>query len=243
LSPTGPTKRDTRIFVPPADIRYRVASQNHSEEEYLQIGEASAYEIREALRGIGDDIGSFKRILDFGCGCSRVLQFLHRSTGQAELHGSDIDRVGIEWSRDNIDYAKFRVNSAMPPLAYESEYFNFIYALSVFSHLDAEMQREWFKELDRVLVPGGLLYFTFSGPFVFHKYKSYFDGGSLDEFEKTGFTFVRNISDKVLPDWYQTSLQNIDYLKTQFPLSFDLLEHVDRGHTGWQDRAVVRKVR
>jgi hypothetical protein len=35
---------------------------------------------------------------------------------------------------------------------------------------------------------------------------------SVEEFERVGFTFIKNISDGVLPDWYQTSIQTEAFL-------------------------------
>lgn len=230
-----------QIKIPPADVRYRVVSQNHSEADYLRNGRLGTEEVLNTLRRAGIDLTKLQSVLDFGCGCARILQHLVDHVGAARLYGCDIDAIGIEWSKANVDYAEFYTNVPMPPLKYEAGSFDFIYALSVFSHLNEEMQRAWFYEMDRILAPGGLFYFSFSGPFVVDSYEKDHPPDKTAEYKMRGFTFVENIGDKVLPDWYQTSLQNIDFLKTQFPASFELIEHVERGHTNFQDRVLIRK--
>jgi hypothetical protein len=48
-------------------------------------------------------------------------------------------------------------NDTKPPLPYPARRFGAVYAWSVFSHIDAQAQRAWLGELQRVLVPGGVL--------------------------------------------------------------------------------------
>jgi ubiquinone/menaquinone biosynthesis C-methylase UbiE len=57
-------------------------------------------------------------------------------------------------------FAQFEVNGLAPPLAYEANHFDFIYALSVFTHLPESLQTAWMSELARVLKPGGYLLMT-----------------------------------------------------------------------------------
>jgi SAM-dependent methyltransferase len=56
-----------------------------------------------------------------------------------------------------------RVSDLDPPLPYDAASFGLVYALSVFTHLPAPMQRTWIDELARILRPGGALLFTVSG--------------------------------------------------------------------------------
>ena len=55
------------------------------------------------------------------------------------------------------------MNELYPPLRYDSNVFDFVYARSVFTHLSEALQVEWFTELRRILAPGGFLLFTVSG--------------------------------------------------------------------------------
>jgi SAM-dependent methyltransferase len=54
-------------------------------------------------------------------------------------------------------------NTLQPPLPYPDHAFDFLYAFSVFTHLSAELAHEWLSELQRVVKPGGLIWFTLHG--------------------------------------------------------------------------------
>ena len=102
------------------------------------------------------------------------------------LHGTDCNPALVNWCRRNLPFADFRNNAAHGRRSYEDESFNFIYAISVFTHWSEDLQFFWIKELRRILRPGGVLYMTTHG-------RSYLD--SLDdsgrEFEAGNLVVVR----------------------------------------------------
>jgi ubiquinone/menaquinone biosynthesis C-methylase UbiE len=101
-------------------------------------------------------------VLDFGCGCGRVMRRWAGITGPS-FHGSDYNPNLIDWCRANLPFAHFEVNGLAPPLPYEDDQFELVYALSVFTHLTEPLQHDWMAELRRVIRPGGLLLFTTRG--------------------------------------------------------------------------------
>lgn len=60
-------------------------------------------------------------------------------------------------------------NQLAPPTPYVSGSFDLIYALSVFSHLDEPLQRDWLAEFRRLLRPGGLLVLSLLGERLRHR--------------------------------------------------------------------------
>ena len=60
------------------------------------------------------------------------------------------------------------------------------------------------------------------------------------ELEASGFTFVKNIGDGLLPDWYQTSFQTPERLSSD-AADCAVLQHIPQGHDGWQDVLLLRK--
>lgn len=131
-------------------------------QEFLTDGRATAQEVVRVLKANGVEIGSLRTVLDFGCGCGRVLRHLHAIPG-VQLHGTDYNRQPIDWCKRRLRFAQFELNGLSPPLAYETEQFDLIYALSVFTHLPESLQLAWMSELSRILRPGGYLLMTTHG--------------------------------------------------------------------------------
>ena len=63
----------------------------------------------------GFDLAKAGALLDFGCGCARVLRFMARCADNVTLHGADIDAAAIDWCRRHLDYARFHVLPIAPP--------------------------------------------------------------------------------------------------------------------------------
>jgi SAM-dependent methyltransferase len=148
--------------VPPALLRVRVSSWRAGREEWLESGELDARLIRELVARNGYDLERMGAILDFGCGCGRVLRCWSGLRGP-EVHGADVDRAAIRWCRRNLPFVQAVRSEPLPPLGYPDERFDFVYALSVLTHLTEQAGRDWLAELVRILRPGGLLLFTVHG--------------------------------------------------------------------------------
>jgi len=129
---------------------------------FLIGGALAAQNMFNILEGNGISIGDFEAILDFGCGCGRVIRHWKQlQTGR--LYGTDLNPKLVEWCRQNISFAEFAVNGASPPTNYDDWMFDFVYVLSVFTHLPEALQSSWMEELARVLRPGGFLLITTRG--------------------------------------------------------------------------------
>lgn len=131
-------------------------------KEFYENGLLGSLCIRQILRKNNLDIQGFPSILDFGCGCGRITRHWKTLKG-TEVHGSDYNQRLVQWCRENLPFAEFRVNGMHPPLEYRDEIFMFIYTISVFTHLSADLQRPWMQELWRILKPGGYLLLTVHG--------------------------------------------------------------------------------
>ena len=154
---------DGGLAVPPAGLRTLVAGEGSGDlASYFAAGERCVAMIKRMLGAQGIDIDDFGNILDFGCGCGRVIR---RFSGvrKAKLYGTDINPEQIEWCQRHIPFARFQVNHSYPPLRFEDDMFDFIYAFSVLTHLPESVQFLWMSELSRVLKPGGYLLITTHG--------------------------------------------------------------------------------
>lgn len=144
--------------VPPLHLM-RLVFGDLGADDFLRTGEAAAKTLADAAAEAGVSFRSSARILDFGCGCGRVIRHLPKHTG-ASLFGSDYNPALVNWCAKNLK-GDFRRNRLRPPLDFPSGHFDVLYLLSVFTHLRIETQREWLSEFQRVLRPGGLALVTF----------------------------------------------------------------------------------
>jgi SAM-dependent methyltransferase len=152
----------SRLPYPPPELRERVAhgvGTEHSVAEYEETGRA----IYKWILGALPDGWSLegKRLLDFGCGAGRTLRHFVDDSGKAELWGCDIDAASIEWMRAHLgQWVHGFHNDPAPPLPQPDDYFDLIWAMSVFTHI-TDQWSAWLLELRRVLKPDGLLLASF----------------------------------------------------------------------------------
>jgi SAM-dependent methyltransferase len=167
--------------LPPARLMFLVQGTGNV-QEFLADGRATATEVMRVLKASGVEIANLGTILDFGCGCGRIIRHFHAVT-HSQLHGTDYNREAIDWCRRKLRFAQFEVNELSPPLPYEGEHFDLIYALSVFTHLPESLQLAWMSELSRVLKPGGYLLMTTHGqcylPYMTEAERTSFRSGRL----------------------------------------------------------------
>ncbi len=147
--------------IPPFHLICLVAGTNDV-AWFLRSGELAARSMQDILKKNGLDIGKFGSILDFGCGAGRVIRHWNNLKDPL-LHGTDYNADLIAWCQRNLNFAQFQTNSFTGSLRYPDGNYDFIYALSVFTHLTEPQQFFWIRELSRVLKPGGYLFITVHG--------------------------------------------------------------------------------
>lgn len=148
--------------IPGPALRFMVAKGYVDREIFLREGEEGARFVVDMLAKQGQAIDQVGKLLDFGCGCGRVIRHL-KGCGAEQLHGCDVNPIAIEWCQRFLDFATFKVNALEPPLPYPDNSFGLIYTYSVFTHLSVPLQTRWMDEMRRVLAPGGYLLLTVHG--------------------------------------------------------------------------------
>jgi SAM-dependent methyltransferase len=148
--------------LPPVELR-RLVAVNVDDSSFLETGRREARMISDALARHGLRPDDFGAILDFGCGCGRVVRHWRHLAASVQIHGSDYNADLVAWCRAGLPFAHFAVNPPGPPLVYQAGKFDFVSAFSVFTHLPEELQPLWLDELGRVLKRRGHLLFTTHG--------------------------------------------------------------------------------
>ncbi len=146
---------------PPPRLIYTVIN-TYDIAAFVATGQRAAAKITSALDQAGLGLDRCRDVLDFGCGCGRIIRhFADRR--HARWHGCDYNPELVAWCQVNLSFADFAVNALAPPLPYPDGAFDLVYANSVFTHLDDDLGSRWLAELRRVLRPGGALVATTHG--------------------------------------------------------------------------------
>lgn len=149
------------LALPPELFRVRVAGTADI-FSFLDGGEKAAITVRGLMADAGRPIERCRAILDFGCGCGRVLRHW-KGLGDTAVYGTDLDAELVEWCRGTLKFARVSVNQAEPPANFRDGQFDGIYAFSVFTHMPVELQFRWLDEFRRLLAPGGVVIFSTHG--------------------------------------------------------------------------------
>jgi SAM-dependent methyltransferase len=169
--------------LPPARLRTSVGPLHADPNFFLASGRHNAELLGELLREQGTSIEESEALLDWGCGCGRVLR--HWANVSISVHGSDIDPKMVAWCEEHLPFAHVALNALVPPLPYDDACFDLVYAFSVITHLSEELQHEWLREVRRVLKPGGFFLFSTLGEYYASRNRltpaerASFDAGNL----------------------------------------------------------------
>lgn len=174
-----------KLPLPPPHLAYLVTA-NYDLDYFYASGQLGSESIKNMLLRSNLTMETFKHVLDFGCGCGRIIRHWQNVTGP-KFYGTDYNRKLIHWCKKNLVYATFGLNGLEAKLNYPSERFDLIYAYSVFTHLDEELQNAWMKELIRILVPGGYLLITTHGRERFFQ----LDSMQIEAFERGEMIVLR----------------------------------------------------
>jgi SAM-dependent methyltransferase len=150
--------------VPPLDMIFLVTGTREP-VRFVEGAKARSHQgMVDALTSNGLDLNGFEAILDFGCGCGRIIRHW-KYLSKPRLYGTDYNPALIEWCQNNLPFAEFKVNRLEPPLDYSDGQFDFVFCGSVFTHFSETLQFAWLRELRRVLRPRGYLMITTHGEY------------------------------------------------------------------------------
>jgi len=225
---------------PPKHLQERVVGKYVA--GFTESGYELCRELDEAIAPAGRKLTDFRRILDFGCGSGRVIRALRSLSPDAELHGTDIDEEAIAWLAWNYPkIGRFTVAPHRPPTSYADATFDFIFGISVFTHLPQDMEGQWLDELRRIAAPGAHLVMTTHGESHWSKLAPEIravverDGFYYGDF---GWNYGASVS---LPDFYQTAYHSGDYVRREWGKRFEVLAITPLGMGRHQDTVLLRR--
>jgi ubiquinone/menaquinone biosynthesis C-methylase UbiE len=104
-------------------------------------------------------------VLDFGCGIGATEAIMRSRIPGARLHGVDPSRESIKVAESQqVPDATFQVCASVP-LPFDDGSFDVVYSNGTFHHIDHAEHPAIFRELARVLRPGGHAFVFENNPF------------------------------------------------------------------------------
>ncbi len=184
------------------------------------------------------------RTLDWGSGCGRVLRWLlDAELPGVDVFGGDIDAANVRYCRQNLTGVEFEVLLLHPPTSYESGMFQVIYGLSVFTHLQEDVQLAWLGELARISAPGATVLVTVHGDASYCLAQP--DSDWLKRIRETGFD--ASIHDGILAGeidddaYYRATFHTADYVRERWSEYFEVVDILEGFVCHQQDLVVLRK--
>ncbi len=139
----------SEVEAPPVELIFRVVGTNDV-EAFLRSGYELVDQIAGLLQRAGRELGEFRDIYDFGCGCGRLERALQERAPAANLTATDIDEEAVAWVAGHLPGVDARGNPWLPPLPFAEGAFDLVIVISVFTHLPRDYQDAWLAELERV---------------------------------------------------------------------------------------------
>lgn len=209
--------------LPPSELVFLVAGSKNL-RWFLDSGKLGQQCLVDTLEKNNVDMRKMEKVLDFGCGVGRVIRHFHKLKGP-EFYGTDYNPLLIDWCKRKLTYANFTVNNAKEKLEYADDTFDFLYALSIFTHLPEADQAFWINELSRVTKPGGYLFITVHGEY-------HLDGFPEEAREK----FIRGemsvFGGQVAGTNWCNTFHPYEYMSTKFAPHLELVDYISEGALG-----------
>ena len=128
---------------------------------YAERGRNVISLVQETLAVAGKEIEDVERWLDFGCGYGRVLRFLLERVPPERVSASDVIAEGVEFCRSEFGVTALPSRPELASVRLGS--FDFVYAVSVITHLDERNSVDFLRLLGESLTEGGIALFTTHG--------------------------------------------------------------------------------
>jgi hypothetical protein len=249
LRTSGALVSELNKFPPPA-LTSRVGGadgEGRTYPDFLISGHKIICDLKYLLRGIGVDEMQLTHTLDFGSGCARAVRYLNYERFGGEKSGCDIDVEAIAWSKENVPGVSFFVSPYDPPLPQPDATFDFIYAISIFTHLSEQSQDLWLEELARVSKPNAVLILTKQGKNSSYERLPVDVKAKLDEegifYDETNIYYTGKTVGFEYPESFKLTFHSDKYVRKNWTRHFDIVDIAHRAIGFDQDAVILRPKR
>ena len=206
---------------------------------YFNGGKSDALQISSAIKRFKKDQNI--SVLEFASGYGRITRHLKSLMHDASLYACDIHTEACEFVSDRMGVETF-VSNARPEAVKLGKEFDFIFVISLFSHLPDWSFKRWINVLGNMLSPNGILLFTTHGD----RSKAQHKGVDFTQHEGGhGWVYIRRSDQPDIDfDDYGTMLVAPHYVAAAIAdcRSLSLRSFTSGAWFGHQDEWVVQRV-
>lgn len=226
---------------------------------HLGGGLAEAMRISRYAAENGYPVADAERVLDFGCGTSRVLRYFVYLYPECEIHGADVFGEAINWGRNAFPTVEYSQIENLPPTALAAGSFPFVYAFSIFTHYEESTHLAWIKEIHRVMAKHGVFVLTATGDHLINRCEHDKElrtkvglgdvnfSALMSRFRECGYVFVDCYDPVSLAKGgldasiFGKSFISRSYIEQHWSPYFDCLAYHEGVVAGMQDYLVLKK--
>ncbi len=235
---------EDRLPMPEGETFKRV-SGNPNPFTFRLSGCTASLMLRDVVHHYLDKtVAQLDRVLDWGCGCGRVSRHFAEDAKSTDWCGVDIDEVGIQWAQENLPFGNFRHIEPLEKLPFPNNHFEFIFGISVFTHLREPDHLFWLQELERVVANNSIVAVSIGGQTLRARLFTT-DIDELANDEIAGYTdhgrsdAIDGSTNDV--EYYRSTFISENYVHSVWSRYFDVLD-IHPGLVGCrQDLVILRK--
>lgn len=175
-------------------------------------------------------------VLDWGVGAGRVARYMAPNAGT--FFGVDVDADNLAWCQGHLKGSYLHIDTD-PPVPLADGQLDFIYGISVLTHLTREYERVWLSELRRLVSSRGVVALTIHGPTALmlmglcDRQAELIEQGFVDLGEN------KILAGRVPDGYYRNVAQSFAHMHNVWGEFFTIVEIVP-GAIGIQDLVVLR---
>ncbi|MGA3207366.1 MAG: class I SAM-dependent methyltransferase [Syntrophales bacterium] len=251
--------RDKLHKHPFPDISRLGKYSDYSLKYHVGEGLTNAIQISSKAKKHQHPLRHAAKVLDFGCGTSRILRYFVEFLPGPQYYASEVFFENVKWGKYAFPEVIYLHQNNFPPLVLSDASLEIIYAYSIFTHFEEKLHLEWLSELHRLLKPEGLLILTLHGEPILNRCKNEetvrqpmcMEGRNYEEiynqFMKDGFAFYNCYDQKSLAEGgldsevFGIAYISKEYIRRHWANRFEILEHDEGAVINWQDYVVLKK--
>jgi SAM-dependent methyltransferase len=225
-----------------------VSTSGEEVASYAERAQNVMRQIEASLSAAGRSFDDVQRWLDFGCGYGRVIRFLVERVPPERVAAGDVIREAVRFCHSEFGVRPIHSDRELAKLRIGT--FDFIYAISVITHLDERNSIAFLRLLGESLTPGGVALFTTHGAWSVEN-----PGLYGDEFEAAQAEIARSVRERGMaflrypfaPGDYGVAWHGREFIESTIARlhggRLELLRFEPHGLDGHQDVFAFRRVR